>query len=156
MVWQEGNNIYVARSTDGGNSFSKRNITGTTPCAPPHNGLISDPLFRAVDGNFYLLWREEWTGGGETNSAVKFYSSVALAGIGDINGDGISDVATGAPFYDVLPHDLSDTSNGETIIDAGRVYLYYGGQGWQGGDVIPPSRASITITGQRDRTNLTP
>lgn len=58
----------------------------------------------------------------------------AVSGVGDLNGDGLADVAFSAPrFGGVLP-------------DAGRIYLFAGGRGWMGADrgaVLDGSRAGM-------------
>jgi hypothetical protein len=61
-----------------------------------------------------------YTPGGQVGAQF----GVAVAGAGDVNGDGFSDVIVGAPLYD----------NGET--DEGRVFLYFGNAG-DGLDRVP-------------------
>ena len=60
-------------------------------------------------------WAWGWTANGTTSNAQFGFS---VAGAGDLNGDGISDVAIGAPFQPKIP-----TSNN------GTVYVYQGNNG---------------------------
>jgi hypothetical protein len=72
-----------------------------------------------------------WTG---TQSRQSFGASVA--GLGDVNGDGLADFAAGAPFDDAgSPNSLS-----------GAVYVYYGPAAVSGG----PDEADVRIYGTAD------
>jgi hypothetical protein len=63
-----------------------------------------------------------------TGEAAGNYFGYALTGLGDVNGDGYADVAVGA------------YRNGAGGTDAGRAYVYYGGE-------TPNNVADITLTG---------
>jgi len=83
------------------------------------SGYTDEGLAYVYNGAPWGPMSISWVGaGGQTNC---FYGA-AVAGAGDVNGDGFDDVMVGAPRHD----------NGQT--DEGRVYLYLGNDFHQGGD----------------------
>jgi len=63
-----------------------------------------------------------FTGGEEGEIFEAALSSVGTAG--DLNGDGYADLAVGANRYDIP--DNPDTPGDESVLDAGRVYVFHG------------------------------
>jgi len=80
--------------------------------------------FETTEGHAYLFFGSPlglsssaaWTV--ESNQAYAYFAS-SVAGAGDVNGDGFSDVIVGAPHYNSDPHPFNQS-------DEGRVYVYMG------------------------------
>ncbi|HNS50708.1 MAG TPA: FG-GAP-like repeat-containing protein [Anaerolineae bacterium] len=81
-------------------------------------------LFRGAPGGLYTT--PAWTAGPANQEGARF--GAAVAGAGDVNGDGFADVVVGAPYFDRRPSAQEDE---------GRFYLYLGSSAGLSADASP-------------------